>query len=234
MRKKVAIVTGGSKGIGKAIALSLAGANFNLIINSRNDKEIRDAAGEISKITGKYVLPLHADVTSHSDVKKVVNTAIEKFDRIDVLVNNAGMALERSLVETTDEEWNQIIDTNLKGAFLFSKEVLPHMIAKRSGSIINISSGAGKTGFAQLSAYCASKFGVIGLTESLAEEVSNYGIRVIAICPGAVATKMQRQFMTEGEYNRKKAKMIQPEDVAKKVLDAVNGKFSSGSAVDVF
>lgn len=234
MTKKVAIVTGGSRGIGKAIALSLAAAGFNLIINSRNSKEVRDTADEISKITGKDVIPLEANVTCHNDVKKVVKTAIEKFDRIDVLVNNAGMAVVRLLVETTEEQWNQVMDTNLKGVFLCSKEVLPQMIVQRSGTIINISSGAGKSGFAELSAYCASKFGVIGLTESLAEEVSKYGIRVIAICPGAVATKMQRQFMTEDEYNRRKEKMIQPQEVAKKVLDAVNGKFRSGSAVDVY
>lgn len=234
MIKKVAIVTGGSRGIGKAIALYLAKDSFSLIINSRNSKEIGAAAAEIVKMTGKDVIPLEADVTNHDDVKKVVKTVIEEFDQIDVLVNNAGMAVDKSLVKTSDQEWDQVMGTNLKGVFLFSREVLPYMIARRSGSIINISSGAGKTGFAQLSAYCASKFGVIGLTESLAREVSNYGIRVIAICPGAVATDMQKQFMTEDEYNRRRTKMIQPEEVAIKVLEAVKGRFRSGSAVDVY
>ena len=100
----------------------------------------------------------------------------------------------KKLLDTSEEEWDKTIDTNLKGAFLCTKAVLPSMIQNRSGVIINVSSGAGKTGFPDLSAYCASKFGMIGLTESLAWEVGNYSIRVMAICPGEVDTKMQEDF----------------------------------------
>lgn len=149
-------------------------------------------------------------------------------------MNNAGVAVVKPLTETTDEEWNRVIDTNLKGMFFCCREVLPYMILQRSGSIINISSGAGKSGFADLSAYCESKFGVIGLTESLASEVLPYGINVVAICPGAVATQMQKEFISDEEYERRKTKMIQPDDVAKKVLDAVKGKFRNGSSIDVY
>jgi 3-oxoacyl-[acyl-carrier protein] reductase len=173
-------------------------------------------------------------VRYHSEVSKLVETVIEKFKRIDVLVNNAGVAIEKPLVETSDTEWDLVLDTNLKGVFYCCKEVLPWMISRRSGSIINISSGAGKQGFSQLSAYCASKFGIIGLTESMAAELLSYGINVISICPGAVATQMQKKFMSDEEFERMKSTMIQPEKVAKKVLQAIHGKFRSGSAVDVF
>lgn len=158
-------------------------------------------------------------------------SVINEFGRIDILVNNAGVAIIKSLVETTDHEYDTIIDTNLNGVFFCYKSVLPHMIKHKSRCIINISSGAGKTGFANLSVYCASKFGVIGITESLAE-VSDYGIKVFSVCPGAVATQMQKEFMSNEEFERRKNQMIQPE-VAQKVLQLVKCKFRTGTSVDI-
>lgn len=234
MIKKVAIVTGASRGIGKAIAELFAKDGMSVVINSRNESEIRRSAVEIEKNTRVAVIPIQADVRNHSEVERLVQLTLNQFGRIDVLVNNAGVAVVKSLVDTTDHEFDRVIDTNLKGVFYCCKAVLPHMIAQKSGHIINISSGAGKTGFADLSVYCASKFGVIGLTESLAEEVSHYGISVIAICPGEVATQMQKEFMSDVEYERRKTYMIQPHTVAEKVLQAVKGRFNSGSSVDVY
>ena len=233
MDKQVALVTGASRGIGKAIAYLFAQEGMNVVICSRNENQIRKTAVEIQKDTGNLVVPVKTDVRNHVDVDKLVQSALNEFGRIDILVNNAGVAIIKSLVETTDHEYDTIIDTNLSGVFFCCKSVLPHMIKQKSGYIINISSGAGKTGFANLSVYCASKFGVIGMTESLAEEVSDYGIKVFSVCPGAVATQMQKEFMSNEEFEKRKNQMIQPEEVAQKVLQLVKGKFRTGTSVDL-
>jgi len=233
MDKQVALVTGASRGIGKAIAYLFAQEGMNVVICSRNENQIRKTAVEIQKDTGNLVVPVKTDVRNHVDVDKLVQSALNEFGRIDILVNNAGVAIIKSLVETTDHEYDTIIDTNLSGVFFCCKSVLPHMIKQKSGYIINISSGAGKTGFANLSVYCASKFGVIGMTESLAEEVSDYGIKVFSVCPGAVATQMQKEFMSNEEFEKRKNQMIQPEEVAQKVLQLIKGKFRTGTSVDL-
>ena len=233
MGKQVAVVTGASRGIGKAIAYLFAQEGMNVVICSRNENQIRKTATEIQRDTGSLVVPVKTDVRNHVDVDKLVQSAINEFGRIDILVNNAGVAIIKSLVETTDHEYDTIMDTNLSGVFFCCKSVLPHMIKQKSGYIINISSGAGKTGFANLSVYCASKFGVIGMTESLAEEVSDYGIKVFSVCPGAVATQMQKEFMSNEEFEKRKNQMIQPEEVAQKVLQLIKGKFRTGTLVDL-
>ena len=233
MDKQVALVTGASRGIGKVIAHLFAQEGMNVVICSRNENQIRKTAVEIQKDTGNIVVPVKTDVRNHVDVDKLVQSALNEFGRIDILVNNAGVAIIKSLVETTDHEYDTIMDTNLSGVFFCCKSVLPHMIKQKSGYIINISSGAGKTGFANLSVYCASKFGVIGMTESLAEEVSDYGIKVFSVCPGAVATQMQKEFMSNEEFEKRKNQMIQPEEVAQKVLQLIKGKFRTGTSVDL-
>ena len=233
MDKQVALVTGASRGIGKAIAYLFAQEGMNVVICSRNENQIRKTAVEIQKDTGNLVVPVKTDVRNHVDVDKLVQSALNEFGRIDILVNNAGVAIIKSLVETTDHEYDTIMDTNLSGVFFCCKSVLPHMIKQKSGYIINISSGAGKTGFANLSVYCASKFGVIGITESLAEEVSDYGIKVFSVCPGAVATQMQKEFMSNEEFEKRKNQMIQPEEVAQRVLQLVKGKFRTGTSIDI-
>ncbi|TAK16233.1 MAG: SDR family oxidoreductase [Nitrosarchaeum sp.] len=233
MDKQVALVTGASRGIGKVIAHLFAQEGMNVVICSRNENQIRKTAMEIQKDTGNLVVPVKTDVRNHIDVDKLVKITINKFGRIDILVNNAGVAIIKPLMKTTDHEYDTIIDTNLKGLFFCCRSVLPHMIKRKSGYIINISSGAGKTGFANLSVYCASKFGVIGITESLAGEVSDYGIKVFSVCPGTVATQMQKEFMSNEEFERRKNQMIQPEEVAQKVLQLVKGKFRTGTSVNI-
>ena len=230
---KVAIVTGSSRGIGKSIAYCLAQNGFNVVVNSTNQKNASKVAKDLQEKFDIKSIGIAGDIRIKNDVQKLIDKTIEKFHQIDVLVNNAGVLIVKSLQDTTEKEWDYSIDTNLKGTYLCSKEVLPYMISKRSGCIININSGAGKSGFAELSAYCASKFGVIGITQSLAKEVDPYGITVISICPGAVATNMQKQFMSEQEYEHRKQYMISPENVAQITLEAVDGKYENGSAVDV-
>ena len=234
MVSRVAIVTGSTKGIGKSIGNELARNGFNVVINSRNQEEVDNVAKEIEENFDIQSIGIQADISDEHQVKDMVNQTIKKFQQIDVLVNNAGVLIVKTLEQTTQENWDKIIDTNLKGTFLCSREVLPYMISKNSGFIINISSGAGKSGYAGLSSYCASKFGVIGLTESLAQEVDQFGISVVALCPGAVATDMQKQFMSSEEYERGKNDMIQPSKIAKKTMEVINGKFSSGSSVDIY
>jgi 3-oxoacyl-[acyl-carrier protein] reductase len=169
--KRTAIITGSSRGIGKETAIILAKKSVNVVVCSRTQSEINSTVEEINKLTGiSGVLGIRCDVSLSSQVNSLVKSAIEKFgsNTIDILVNDAGVAFNRKLIDTFEEEWDQTINSNLKGAFLFTKAVLPYMISKKSGVILNVNSGAGKTGFSNLSAYCASKFGLLGLAESLA------------------------------------------------------------------
>ena len=166
---------------------------------------------------------IKCDVSIPSHVNSLVKLAIEKFgsNTIDILVNNAGVAFNRKIIDTSEEEWDQTINSNLKGAFLFTKAVLPYMISKKSGVILNVNSGAGKAGFSNLSAYCASKFGLLGLAESLALEVSEHqNIRVLTIFLGEVATKMWQEYDFR-YYQKNKSKMLQPKDVAEKIAEMI-------------
>ncbi len=231
---EVAIVTGGGRGIGKSTALMLAKDGAKIVICSRTVKELEETRKEIEN-SGGEVLAVKTDVSDKKDVKNLVQRTLSKLGKIDILVNNAGVAISKPLIETTEKEWNSIIDTNLKGPYLCSTEVLPHMIKQKKGVIVNISSGAGKYGFADLAAYCASKFGLIGLTESLAKEVDRQGIRVYAVCPGAVNTKMQGDV---GSVLPSIARllMLQPEDIARKIVPLCYSdcRIRTGSSIEVY
>jgi 3-oxoacyl-[acyl-carrier protein] reductase len=158
--KKTAIITGSGRGIGKEAAIILAKKSVNVVVCSRTQSEINSTVEEIIKLTGNSnVLGIKCDVSIPSEVNSLVKSTIEKFgsNTIDILVNNAGIAFNKKLIDTSEEEWDQTINSNLKGAFLFTKAVLPYMISKKSGVIVNVNSGAGTTGISNLSAYCASK-----------------------------------------------------------------------------
>jgi 3-oxoacyl-[acyl-carrier protein] reductase len=204
--KKTAIITGSGRGIGKEIAMLLAKKPVNVVVCSRAQSEIDSAVEEIRNQTGNSnVLGIKCNVSIPSEVNSVVKSTIDKFGNstIDILVNNAAVAFNRKLIDTSEEEWDQTINSNLNGAFLFTKAVLPYMVSNRSGVVLNVNSGAGKAGFSNLSAYCASKFGLVGLAESLALEVSEYeNIRVLTIFFGEVATKMWQEY--DVSYYQKK------------------------------
>jgi 3-oxoacyl-[acyl-carrier protein] reductase len=247
---KTAIVTGSGRGIGKETAILLSKMGLNVVICSRTQKEIDSTSKEIREIikstkqvngtpiapaNGDRVLGIKCDVSKASEVDYLVKSTIENFKSIDILVNNAGIVYVKKLVDTSGEEWDKTMDINLKGAFLFSKAVLPFMLKNGDGVIINVSSGAGKTGFPDISAYCASKFGMIGLTESLAWEVGNYNVKVMAICPGEVNTKMQQDF-DQGYYIKYKDKMLEPKQVAERIIDMIfngKGKYNNGESIEI-
>ncbi|MGH9973892.1 MAG: SDR family NAD(P)-dependent oxidoreductase [Nitrososphaeraceae archaeon] len=229
-----ALVTGGGRGIGKETAILLSKKGLNVIICSRTQKEIDSAVKEIKSLGNGQIIGRKCDVSVYSEVNTLVKEALEIYGRIDVLINNAGITYVKKLIDTTEEQWDQTLDINLKGAFLFCKAIVPHMIENNCGVIINVSSGAGKVGFEDISAYCASKFGMIGLTESLAREVANYNIRVMTICPGEVATKMQED-VDARYYELNKHKMLHPRTVAEKIEDMIfkDNEYRNGIAVDL-
>jgi NAD(P)-dependent dehydrogenase (short-subunit alcohol dehydrogenase family) len=236
--QRTALITGSTRGIGKETTLLLLKKGLNVIISSRSQDSVDNVIEEIlNKFPSKKenILGLKCDVSKHSEVKTLVDVSVKRFGRIDVLVNNAGIVYFKSIMDTTEEEWDKTIDTNLKGVFLFTKEVLPYMIENKSGVIINVSSGAGKYGFPNLSAYCASKFGVIGLTESVAKEVTDYNVKIMAICPGGVDTKMIKDIVKVG-YNASNRNLIKPEEVANKIYDMIfnqNGYYN-GQSVEFY
>lgn len=227
-----AIITGSTKGIGKATAELLAKMGYNVVICSRNQGDTGKTVDEIMSVArarnisknkpATQVMGLKCDVCDTSDVNSLVKATMEVFGGIDVLVNNAGILLYKNLADTSDEEWAKTININLTGTFLFCKTVLPHMVKSNSGVIINVGSGAGKTGFPKLSAYCASKFGFMGLSESQTAEVNDYNIRVMTICPGEIDTQMINNAVNLGySLHCKRNEMHKPKDVAQKILNMI-------------
>ena len=190
MEKKVALITGGSRGIGKAIAEKFAKNGYDLVINYVSDNTDLDAIKEEFKQYGSEVLMEKADVSNYEECEKMVTSAIEKFGRIDVLVNNAGVTRDNLLMRMKEEDFDKVISINLKGTFNLTKLVTPYMMKKREGRIVSISSVVGVIGNAGQSNYAASKAGIIGFTKSLAKELAPRNIRVNAVAPGFIDTDM--------------------------------------------
>ena len=190
MEKKVALITGGSRGIGKAIAEKFAKNGYDLVINYVSDNTDLDAIKEEFKQYGSEVLMEKADVSNFEQCEKMVTAAIEKFGRIDVLVNNAGVTRDNLLMRMKEEDFDKVIEINLKGTFLVTKSVIPYMLKKRDGKIINLASVVGVTGNAGQCNYSASKAGIIGFTKSIAKELASRNIRANAIAPGFIDTDM--------------------------------------------
>jgi NAD(P)-dependent dehydrogenase (short-subunit alcohol dehydrogenase family) len=186
---KVALITGASQGLGRALALACAKEGARVVINARSEENIRPVAEEVES-SGAEVLALAADVSRSADVERLVDAAVERFGGIDVLVNNAGLLGPRvEILEYPEDEWRRVIDANLTGPFLVSKAVIPHMRA--GGSIVNVVSGVSVEGRSEWGAYSVSKFGVEGLTQILASELEERGIRANAVDPGGMRTTMR-------------------------------------------
>jgi NAD(P)-dependent dehydrogenase (short-subunit alcohol dehydrogenase family) len=211
---KVALVTGGSRGIGRAIAQRLASLGASVAICGRDPEALEDSATMLVKL-GPPVFSQPADVTLASAVLDLVAKAEAALGPITILVNNAGIGLFGPAHEKTEADWDRVLDTNLKSAFLLSRAVIPSMLRHGSGDIINISSLAGKNTFAGGGIYCASKWGLMGLSGCMAEDLREFGIRVSVICPGSVATG----FSSRGQKDT--SKVLSPEDVAHAVESIV-------------
>jgi len=211
---KAALITGASRGIGLAIARKLAEMGANVALCARKPEPLAAAAAELKKL-GVKVFSMPADITVAGDVTRLVNATTAALRPVDILVNNAGLGEFGPFHELSEADWDITLDTNLKGAFLMSRAVAPGMIQKRGGHIINISSLAGKNAFKGGAIYCASKWGLMGLTACMAEELRDYGIRVSVVCPGSVDTEFS---LHEG---RDKSKMLRADDVAHAVAALV-------------
>ncbi|HLI47443.1 MAG TPA: 3-oxoacyl-[acyl-carrier-protein] reductase [Chthonomonas sp.] len=187
---RVAIVTGASRGIGKAIALELAAEGAKVVVNYNRNAASAEETVKTLLEAGKEAVALQADVADASQVEKLVQSTIERFGRVDILINNAGVTRDKLVMRMSEEDWDTVLNTNLKGAFLCSRAVAPIFLKQRSGVIVNISSVIGKVGGPGQANYSASKAGLIGLTKSLAKELGSRNIRVNAIAPGFIETEM--------------------------------------------
>ena len=187
---KVVFVTGGSRGIGKEVALKFAENGYNIVVNYISDKTDVQGLKKEFEEKGVKSLILKANVVNSEEIENVVTKAIEEFGKIDVLVNNAGITKDNLLMRMSEEEFDSVININLKGTYIVSKIVTKYMMKKRAGSIINMSSVVGVTGNAGQCNYSASKAGIIGFTKSLARELSSRNIRVNAVAPGFIETDM--------------------------------------------
>ena len=210
LKGQVALITGGSSGIGEGIAHAFAQEGADLAIIARNPLRLERAASKLRE-HGVRVLTFSADVRDESKIHEVVREIISTFDGIDILVNSAGTGRYAPVAEMDLDDWRTVIETNLTGTFICCKAVMPHMMERRKGRIINISSVAGKIGFATGSAYCASKWGVIGFSRSLAAEAKPYNICVDVICPGTVDTPFPHSPAAS-------KLMLEVEDVVKAVM----------------
>jgi NAD(P)-dependent dehydrogenase (short-subunit alcohol dehydrogenase family) len=250
LKDQTAIITGGGRGIGRTIALTLAREGANVLVCGRHREELESTAQEIEQLARRSSVVV-ADVSQESQVAAVIESALQNFGRIDILVNNAGVAGPTAPVKNiTRSEWDEVLAVNLTSAFLCAKAVIPHMIQRQSGRIVNISSIAGKRAYALRSPYAASKWGMIGLSATLAQELGPHNIQVNAICPGPTAGERMRDVIagrarelgqSETEVERLYVegtalkRMVDPEHVAAMVLLLVSDEGSSitGEAIDV-
>lgn len=224
---KVALVTGGSRGIGRAIAVKLGSLGARVAICGRDAAKLAETEAALLAKNVRAIA-VSADVTKASDVGTLVEQVEKEFGPVLLLVNNAGIGVFGPVYEKTEEEWDRLMNANLKSVFLVSRAVIPGMIRKGGGDIINISSLAGKNVFPGGGLYCASKWGLQGLSGCMAEELREYGIRVSTVCPGSVATEFS------GRGPKDPTKVLRPEDVAHAVaMIAAQGEQSFVSSVDL-
>jgi NADP-dependent 3-hydroxy acid dehydrogenase YdfG len=215
LKDKVAIVTGASKGIGKAIAEHYGREGAKLVISARHQETLLSVRDEL-KSGGVEAIPVVADMSNEDDIKGLIKTAFDAFGRIDVLVNNAGFGIFKPVSEMTTEEYDQLFSVNMRGTFIASREVLKYMTRQNDGVIVNIASLAGKNAVENGAVYAATKWAMLGFGRSLMLEVRKYNIRVIAICPGSVDT----DFSSSNLKNRDK--ILKPEDIAEAAVLAAS------------
>jgi len=207
---KVAVITGASSGLGLATAKLFASEGSKVVMAARDAGKLEEAAKEVK---GEKLL-VAGDVSKATDVKRIFDSAVKKFSTVDIAINNAGHGIFGEVADFEEKDWDSVLDVNLKGVFLCSREAMKIMRKKKSGHIINISSTSGKRGYAEGGAYCASKFGVRGLSQALAEEGRKHDVRVSVICPGAIDT----HFFDRLDWGGERKNMLKPSEVAEVVL----------------
>ncbi|HEX7621941.1 MAG TPA: SDR family oxidoreductase [Anaeromyxobacteraceae bacterium] len=213
---KVALITGASAGIGKASALALAGEGADLVLTARRQERLEELARAVQQAGGRAVTAV-GDAREEATAERAVATALERFGRLDILLNNAGAGIYKNLVDTSAADYDELFDTNVRSTFLFTRHAVPVMVRQRSGTILMISSMAGKYGFPGEAVYCATKFAQVGFAQALDKELRTHGIKVGLICPGGVKTEFA---LGKGrtEAGVAASTMLEPEDVAGAVL----------------
>ncbi|SFD39938.1 3-oxoacyl-[acyl-carrier-protein] reductase [Clostridium uliginosum] len=239
LKGKCAIITGAARGIGKAIALKLASLGVNIVLNYRSsEEEAQKVAAQIEDM-GVEVLTVKGDISKLEEAQNIMTKAKEKFEIIDIIVNNAGITKDTLLLRMKEEDFDNIIDVNLKGVFNCLKSITPIMVKQKHGKIINISSVVGVVGNAGQVNYAASKAGVIGMTKSLAKELGGRGINVNAVAPGFIETDMTSTLGDKVKEEAKKSIPLKrfgtPEDVADVVafLASESSSYITGQVINI-
>lgn len=234
---KVVIVTGGSRGIGAEIVKTLANENYKVILNYNNSKEQAEKIQQELLEQGKEIEIIKADVSKKEEAKKLIQFAINKFNKIDVLINNAGISQEGLFTDVTEEEWQKIMNINLNSVFYCTQQALKYMIQEQQGCIINISSIWGETGASCEVTYSATKAAINGMTKALAKEVGPSNIRVNAIAPGIIDTDMNRNLTTEELEQIKEQiplnKIGKAIDIAKCVKWLIEDEYTTGQIISI-
>lgn len=231
LKNKVALVTGGGRGIGRETALLFAAEGAKVAISARNSHEILEVTAQI-KNTGGAALAVAGDVSLEGDVKRVIDETVSEFGGVDILVNNAGILRYGPIVTMESSEWRDVIEVNLMGTYYCTKAVVPILLERGWGRIINISSRSGKIGRPTATAYCASKHAVIGFTKALAEELTPFNITVNAVCPGVVDTDMVPETVKEEVGPG----IVRPHQVASLVVYLASEECGAinGEAINIF
>ena len=238
LKEKVALVTGAAQGIGRAIVLLLAQKGADIIVSDINLEKAEETTKEIEAI-GRRTMAIRADVANTNDVERMVEAILERFGQIDILVNNAGIAKDKLILRMTEEDWDAVLNVNLKGTFNCTKAVVRHMSKQRRGKIVNIASVVGQMGNVGQANYSASKAGVIGFTKTIAREFAQRGINVNAIAPGYIETPMTEALPEKAKEELKRMipmeRLGRPEDVAKAVFFLVSdaSNYITGQVLNV-
>ena len=232
----VVVVTGASRGLGRAIAEELAGRGAKIVVNYARSKE--PAEELVSQLGEDDALAVQADISDPDQAKKLIDETMEKFGRVDVLVNNAGITQDRSLRKMAIEDWDKVINVDLNSCYYTVHAALPHMVEQQSGKIINMSSFVGEAGNIGQANYAAAKAGLLGFTKTAARELARFNITVNAICPGFIGTEMVEAIPEDVQEKLKKTiplgRFGRPEEIAKAVRYLVeDGDYITGSTLDI-
>jgi 3-oxoacyl-[acyl-carrier protein] reductase len=217
-QKRVAVVTGATRGIGLAVALRLARDGFDIVANYRGDEAVAEDARKVLEATGRTIVMSKGDISSADDAGALIESTLSELGQVDALINNAGITRDTLLMRMSEDDWDAVLSTNLKGAFLVSKAAIRPMIRQRSGRIVNMTSVIGLVGNAGQANYASAKAGLIGLTKSMAKEVGSRGITVNAVAPGFIETRLTDVLNDDLKETLLKqipaGRLGQPEDVA--------------------